>query len=72
MMDIIGTSENVFCMEVSLIQGLSNTVMYYSGMRTSVVNREVSFVQRVFNTEVPLYIHIPASVSFAVQPSSLR
>ena len=30
----------VLCMEVSLVQRLSNTVMYYRGIRTSILNRE--------------------------------
>ena len=42
-------------MEVSLIQGLSNTVKYYRRTRTSVLNREVSFTQIVLYREVPLY-----------------
>ena len=38
--DPSGTSETVFYMEVSLIQWLINTVMYYSGMRKGVPDRE--------------------------------
>ena len=38
-----------------MIQGLNNTVMYYCGMRTSVLSRKVSFIQSVVNREAPLY-----------------
>ena len=37
-------------MEVSLIK-------YYCGTRTSVLNREVSFIRSVLYKEVPLYVH---------------
>ena len=55
--DTKGTSETVLYMEVSLIQRLSNAVIYYCGMTTAtnVLNREASFIQRVLNREVPLY-----------------
>ena len=54
-MDTIGTSEIVLYMEVSLLQRLSNTVIHYCGTRASAINREVLFIQRVLNKEVPLY-----------------
>ena len=56
MKDTIGTTEKVLYMEVSLIQRLNNTAMYYCGIETGVLNREVSFIQRVPNREVPLYV----------------
>ena len=50
-----GTTKTVICMEVSLIQGFSNTIMYYCWTRTSVLNREMSFIQpSVLYREVPL------------------
>ena len=53
----IGTPEIVLHMEVSLIHRLSNTVMYhmYCRMRTSFLNTEKFFIQRVLNREVLLY-----------------
>ena len=51
-MDPIGTIKTVLYMEVSLIQRLSNTVKYYCGTRTSVLNREMSFIQSGLNREV--------------------
>ena len=44
----------ILYIEVSVIQKLSNRVMYYCGMKMSVVNREVSFIQTVLNREIPL------------------
>ena len=52
---ITDTTKTVLYMEVPLIQMLGNTVKYYCGMRTSVLNREMPFVQSVLNKEVPLY-----------------
>ena len=54
-MDTIGTTKTVLYMEVSFIQWLNNTVKYYRGTRTSVLNREMSFIQGVLCREVPLY-----------------
>ena len=51
--DTIGTSEIVLHMEVSLIQRLSNTIMYYCGTGTSPLNTEVPFIQKVLSREFP-------------------
>ena len=56
-MDTIGTTKTVLYMEVSLIQRLNNTVKYYCGMRPSVLNREMSFIQGVLYTCVCIKIY---------------
>ena len=45
-MDTIGTAKAVLYVQVSLIQWLNNTAMYCSGSRTSVLNREMSSIER--------------------------
>ena len=52
--ETIGTPDIVLCMEVSLNERLNSTVMHYNGMRTCVLNREMSFAQRVLNGEISL------------------
>ena len=42
----IGTTKIVLAMEVSSIQELNNTVIYYCGTGTSVFNIEFTFIQR--------------------------
>ena len=46
---------NFSYMEVSLIQRLINTVIYYCGMRTSFLNRNVLYLA-VLSGVVPLYL----------------
>ena len=48
----IGTTETLLYMEVCLIQKLSNTVKYYCGMGTSVLNREMTFIHSVLYREL--------------------
>ena len=55
--DTSGITKTVPYMEESIIQRLSNTVKYYCGMRTSVLNREmsiysVSFIERFHCTGI--------------------
>ena len=58
-MVIARTSESLLYMERPLIQRLINiTVLYYNGMRTSVLDREVPLIQSVLVRKVPSCVHV--------------
>ena len=58
MRTLLGTTGNVLIREVSLIQGLINTLSYHVGTKQSVLNIRDVLVSGSPHLGVSLYIHI--------------